>query len=99
MTQLDDFWNAYEKGCEELAWVQTVDEVMRICKAHFGSSSEEAFFPGGSGDVELLSILEEAGWRPVWTKAYYYFTIRQPDGKEGLTYIEGDLARGIRKPI
>jgi hypothetical protein len=99
MSNLTDFWTAYEQCCNELVGVQTVDEVMRICKGHFGASSEEAFFPGGCGDQELLPILLDAGWNPAWTQASYFFAIRQPDSREGLTYIEGDLARGIQKPI
>ena len=65
-------------------------------KSHFGSSSADAFFPGGSGDTEILSVLQDAGWHPVWIEAYYFFAIRQPDGKDGLTYIEGDIAKGIQ---
>lgn len=58
------FWDHYEQGCNELRGVQTVDEVMRICKSHYGSSSGEAFFPGGSGDEDLFSILLDASMTP-----------------------------------
>ncbi|MEC4763786.1 hypothetical protein VT930_11795 [Mycobacterium sherrisii] len=97
MSQLDEFWEHYEQCCTELAGVQTVDEVIDICHKHFGKSSGDAFFPGGSGDVEILSVLCDAGWRPVFVEAYYFFAIRQPDGKDGLTYIEGDIAKGIQR--
>jgi hypothetical protein len=93
------FWNHYEQGCNELRGVQTVDEVMRICKSHYGSSSGEALFPGGSGDEDLFSILLDAGRTPAWIQAGYYFAIRQPDSRDGLTYIEGDLERGVQEPI
>lgn len=95
---LDQFWQTYEEGCEELVGVQTVDKVIEICKGRWGRSSGEAFFPGGSGDIELLSILIEAGWSPVWVEAYYYFAIRDPQG-DGLTYIEGDIERGIQERV
>ena len=138
---LDEFWREYAEGCAELEGVQTVDKVIEICKRRWGVSSNDAFFPGGSGDQELLSILLDAGWRPVWIEASYYFAIRQPrdvcqvchekielkeldttaiwvhshadkdsycgcgDGStappstDGLTYIEGDIARGIQKRV
>jgi hypothetical protein len=76
-----------------------VDEVMRICNQHWDRSSGQAFFPGGSGDTELLTVLLDAGWRPAWIQASYYFAIRQPDGQDGLTYIEGDLEPGVQKPL
>lgn len=50
-------------------------------------------------DVEVLSVLVEAGWTPVWTQAAYYFGIRQPDGKDGLHYVEGDIYRGVGRPL
>ena len=93
---LDQFWRDYEAGCNELVGVKTVDAVIDICHRRWGKSAGDAFFPGGSGDVELLSILTEAGWDAAWVEAYYFFAIRDPQG-EGLTYIEGDIQRGIQK--
>ena len=90
------FWTDYDDGCRNLDGVQSVDEVIAICKRWWGRSSGEAFFPGGSGDAELLSILMGAGWEPVWVQAYYFFAIRDPQG-DGLTYTEGDIDRGIAK--
>lgn len=137
---LDQFWRDYAEGCKELAGVTSVEQVIEICLRHFGKSSGDAFFPGGSGDVELLSILTEAGWRTVWVQASYYFAARQPrdvcsichepievddapasqwvhshadkdvscgcgDGSvatpqsgDGLTYVEGDIYRGVQRP-
>lgn len=92
------FWKHYEDCCTELASVTTVDEVVEICHRHFGSSSGDAFFPGGSGDVELLSVLIDAGWSPVWIEAHYYFAIRDRHG-DGMTYIEGDIRRGVEKRL
>lgn len=99
MSILDTFWDAYDAGAAELEGVQTVDAVIAICGKHFGKSSGDAFFPGGSGDVELLEVLVEAGWTPVWVEADYYFAVRQPDGQDGLTYVEGDISRGVQKPV
>lgn len=143
---LDQFWVDYEEGSKELDGVKTVEKVIEICERRWGKSAGDAFFPGGCGDVELLSILMSAGWRTVWVKAHYYFSIRQPadvcencheaietvplfdnplvasqwvhshanrdvycgcgDGSmacpqsgDGLTYVEGDIYRGIQKPM
>jgi hypothetical protein len=143
---LDQFWVDYEEGCNELAGVATVEKVIDICYRRWGRSAGDAFFPGGCGDAELLSILMEAGWRPVWVKAHYYFAARQPrdvcticherielapildnpecanrwvhshadkdmycgtgdgataipGGGDGLTYIEGDIQRGVQRPL
>lgn len=98
-TPLDTFWKAYESATRELAAVTTVDQVIEVCYRHFGKSSGDAFYPGGSGDVELLSVLQDTGWNPLWVNAYYYFCVRQPDGKDAFTYIEGDIVRGVQKPM
>jgi hypothetical protein len=94
---LDQFWRDYEEGCKELAGVTSVEKVIEICLRRWGKSAGDAFFPGGSGDEELLSILVDAGWRPAWVQAYYYFAIRQPEGDDGLTYVEGDIQRGVQR--
>ena len=93
----DQFWKDYADGTAELEGVQTVDEVIAISLRRWGRSAGAAFFPGGCGDVELLSLLLDAGWQPVWIEASYYFAIREPGGGDGLTYTEGDIDRGIRK--
>lgn len=140
METLDAYWAAYDAGAKELEGVQTVDEVIDICAKYFGKSSGDAFFPGGTGDVELLPVLLEAGWKRVWVQASYYFAVRQPqavclvcrekiesdhrhgwihshadkdhycgtgDGATavpdtstgGLTYVEGDIYRGVQRPV
>ncbi len=96
---LNEFWTRLEQGCQELKGVQTVADVVRICYDRWGRSSEDAFFPGGCGDTELLPILLDAGWSPVWFNAEYYWAARQPDGQAGLTYIEGDIAATIQKRV
>ena len=99
----DEFWARYHQCAQELKSAKTVDDVIRICKSHFGKSSGEAFFPGGSGDEEVLSILLDAGWRPAWVEASYYFGIYEPDGwpdsNKALHYVEGDIYRGRGKPL
>ena len=98
-TPLDGFWAAYEAATRELAAASTVDQVIEICYRRFGKSSGDAFFPSGSGDTEILSVLSDNGWQPVWVRAYYYFCVRQPDGKAAFTFVEGDIFRGIQKPM
>lgn len=98
-TSNDVFWQHYAEASTELMAAKTVDDVMEICNKHFGKSSGEAFFPGGSGDTEMLAVLVEAGWSPIWVRAHYYFGIRQPDGKDALHYVEGDIYRGKGKPV
>ena len=99
----DEFWSRYAACAKELENVQTVDKVIEICFKHFDKSSGEAFFPGGSGDVEILSVLLDAGWKPAWIEASYYFGIYEPggypDSAKGLHYVEGDIYRGKGKPL
>jgi hypothetical protein len=96
-------WQDYAAGARELKSAKTVDEVIAICLKHFGKSSGPAFFPGGSGDEELLSLLTDAGWRPAWVRASYYFGIYEPDGfpdkDKALHYVEGDIYRGKGRPL
>lgn len=99
MTSNDVFWRNYDVCSQELATARTVDDVLRICNSHFDKSSGDAFFPGGSGDTEVLEVLIESGWHPVWVQAWYYWGILQPDRKEGLHYVEGDIYRGVGKPL
>jgi hypothetical protein len=97
-----EFWANYNKCNEELKSAKTVDDVIRICKSYFGKSSGEAFYPGG-GDEDLLGTLCDAGWRPAWIRAEYYFGIYEPggypDSSKGLHYVEGDIYRGKGKPL
>jgi hypothetical protein len=96
---LDQFWREYAEGCAELVGVQTVEKVIDICYRRWGSSAGDAFFPGQSGDIELIEILLDAGWSTVWAEASYFYAIRQPGAVDApvLTYIEGDVQRGNSK--
>lgn len=93
-----EYWRRHKECSDELATAKTVDVVIETCGRHFGRSAEDAFYPGGS-DEDLAGILVDAGWSIVWMAASYYFAAREPGGENGLTYIEGDIARGIQRRI
>lgn len=90
----DEFWAAYKECAEKLRDEgSTVAAVIRICKSFFGKSSGDAFFPGGSGDVELMEpLLEHGGWRVTWQAAPYHFKMTDQNGAR-LEYVEGDIYR------
>lgn len=43
--------------------------------------------------------LSDAGWRPVWIHADYYFAMREPEGSGVITYTEGDVDRGHQRRL
>ena len=57
-------------------------------------AENHAFFGGGGGDDPLHNALTQAGWRVIWSEAYYYYVMQHRTTGEKLTYIEGDVYRG-----
>ena len=92
----DTFWTNVDQCLDLLEWAQTADAVISILNEHFLVSAGDAFFGGSGGDRSLLSSLEKAGWRTIWTEAHYYY-VAQNDAGEVITYIEGDVYRGDRR--
>jgi hypothetical protein len=96
---LDPYWVNYERCLDRVqAEAKTVDDLIRIVNEHFDPSSADAFFPGG-GDRDMLGTLSEADWNIIWSQADYYFAARPPGGGDGITYVEGDIYRGIQRPM
>jgi hypothetical protein len=93
---MDSYWDNVTAGLDEVAKDGgTVEDVMRILKAHFGSSSTEAFCDGSGGDRSLYGVLmyERSDWTVVWSEADYYWCAKDANGDK-LSYIEGDVERG-----
>lgn len=86
------------KSADEVIAVLTDAEASPTVWAEYGTSSGDAFFAGSGGDDSVEEALEEAGWRHVWREASYYWAMRAPDGS-GVTYVEGDVYRGVQQPI
>ncbi|MCK0441278.1 hypothetical protein MUG78_17910 [Gordonia alkaliphila] len=59
-------------------------------------SDADAFFAGSGGDDTVWEMLEDAGWKIIWSEADYFFVAQSPEG-DCLTYIEGDIYRGDRR--
>lgn len=98
MTTLKDFWERIDESLDRIAVEgKTVEDVIRILNEYDSPSSGDAFFGGSGGDRQLLDALLDAGWRPVWVEAEYYFAVKEPHSDAGLTYIEGDVERGIQE--
>ena len=99
----DAFWTAIEAQLAELRTAGTADDVLRILSQErnpYGqdSSTADGFFAGSGGDGSVLAELENAGWRLTWFEAEYHWAAAAPNG-DRITYIEGDIYRGDRRPL
>ena len=92
---MDGFWAQIEAQLAELKQAATADDVIRILGGAEGASAGDAFFAGSGGDDSVEDALSEAGWTHVWRKAHYYWAMQAPNG-DGITYVEGDIYRGIQ---
>ena len=93
---MDAFWERIDNQLERLRSAKSADEVIAILDP---PSSGDAFFAGSGGDGSVYGSLMQAGWDVAWWVARYYWAMRSPDGQSGITYVEGDVYRGVRKPI
>ena len=98
-----DFWAAIDAQLEELRTAATADDVLRILSQDrnpYGrdSSSADGFFAGSGGDGTVLASLMDAGWELLWFQASYHWAARARNG-DRITYIEGDIYRGDRRPL
>lgn len=97
--QVDTYWANYERCLNRVeSSARTVDQLLAILNEHYAPSSGAAFFPGGA-DRDLLGTLRDAGWRPVWIRADYWFAMREPEGSGVITFTEGDVDRGDHRPF
>lgn len=93
---LAGFWAAVDRQLKELETAATADDVVRILGGSEQASSGDAFFAGSGGDGSVEDALDKAGWTHVWRRAPYYWAMKSPSG-DGITYVEGDIYRGIQK--
>lgn len=97
-----DFWENVDAYLLALRECSTVDQVLDLTEKHFpratmpGDARAQGFFPGGGGDDTPLYPLLSVGWTQVRVDADYYWAIREPGGDGVLTYVEGDLYRGMQ---
>lgn len=92
---MDGFWAQIDAQLEELKQAKTADDVIRILGGADQASAGEAFFAGSGGDGRVEDSLETAGWTFAWREAHYYWAMHAPNG-DGITYVEGDIYRGIQ---
>lgn len=98
-----DFWNSINKALDAIREDKpaTFNDVRDILHTygdpdHVGRFGDDAAFFGGSGgDRTLLEALRKAGWHVVWSESSYYYAVFHQDSNELLSYIEGDVERGI----
>lgn len=93
---MDKFWEAIDMQLAELRTAASADDVVRILGGKASASSGDAFFAGSGGDGSVEEALHAAGWVHAWREAHYHWAMRAPNG-DGITYVEGDIYRGVRK--
>jgi hypothetical protein len=105
----DPFWSAVRTQLDELTRATTADDVLRILSPERNpyrledpnwdgmDGGAQGFFAGSGGDNSVDDALETAGWGYVWARAAYWWVMKAPDGSF-ITYCEGDIYRGDRRP-
>jgi len=99
----DVFWKAVDRQLEELKSATSADEVLAILSPERNPYRDRdmisgaGFFAGGGGDYTPADSLLQAGWRYIWREAAYHYALYAPDGS-AITYVEGDVYRGDRRP-
>jgi hypothetical protein len=98
----DTFWATIDQQLTEAAKATSAEAVLRIFATAgnpYGDphiSGAPGFFAGSGGDGSLSAALSAAGWKWAWAEAHYHWAMTAPDGS-GITYVEGDLYRGVEK--
>lgn len=95
---MDEFWAEIDRQLAQLRTAKTVEDVMRVL-ANGDENAQQGFFGGSGGDGSVYEALMDAGWRVAWWDAGYFWAARCPDNRGGITYVEGDIIRGIQKPL
>lgn len=105
-----DFWAVIRTQLTELESAKSADDVIRILSSERNpyrmedpnwdgmDGGAEGFFAGSGGDNTVDDALDTAGWRYLWSRAGYWWAMQAPDGSV-VTYCEGDLYRGDRRPV
>ena len=92
----DGFWEDVDDQLVRLSTARSPEEVFAICPPVASVSVGAGFFFGDGDDV--MAALFDAGWILMWSKAPYYWAMWAPYARAGLTYVEGDLERGVTNP-
>lgn len=100
---IDTYWNQLATEREVLAQRKpsTSAEVVAILKEHDPMSvelTEDAFYSGANDGGSLAEDLEPAGWGYAWSESDCYYVLRHEGTGDSLTYIEGDVYAGDRRP-
>ena len=96
MSGLDWYWAIIDRQRGRLRVARTAGDVLRILGGKDNASSGDGFY-GGDGE-DMWEALRAAGWSDVWSEAGYHWAMRAPDGSV-VTYCEGDVYAGDRKPL
>ncbi|MER5883065.1 hypothetical protein ABT160_04480 [Streptomyces sp. NPDC001941] len=96
-----EFWTVVNAQLEELKSARSAEDVVRILSKErnpYGQESiaADGFFAGSGGEFTLREALEEAGWKLLWSRAWFWYAMESPDGSV-ITYIEGDIYIGNRR--
>ncbi|MDE8648101.1 hypothetical protein PXH69_24345 [Rhodococcus qingshengii] len=94
----DPFWDEINRKLDRVESATTADSVIEI----LGKDGDylvdgDAFFAGSGGDRPLFDALWKAGWHMIWSEASYFYVVQNNAG-ELMTYIEGDVYRGDKRP-
>jgi len=101
----DPFWIAIKEQLTELKSAESADDVIRILSPErnpYGPAwdgqdgAASGFFAGSGGDGTVRDSLDTAGWSLVWSRAWYWYAMKAPDGSM-ITYIEGDIYQGDKR--
>lgn len=109
MVTTDPFWLAVEAQLARVVAEKPdtfekvsgilMDPVYEALTQYQSVPSHHAFFAGGGGDATLYDALVEAGWRPMWSEAWYFYGMRHPVTNSELHYVEGDVYPGAGRPL
>lgn len=94
----DGFWAAIAEQLAELRTARSAEDVLPTLPPDYGDGGVDGYFGGSGGDDSVYAALTDAGWSIAWFKASYYYALTAPDGQSGITYVEGDIYRGVQAP-
>ncbi|MBT0774170.1 hypothetical protein KIH74_34815 [Kineosporia sp. J2-2] len=96
-----EFWAIVQRQLDDLCTARTGADVLRILSRQQAAAmldgatiAGDGFFAGSGGDGTVMESLTKAGWSIDWIRASYYWAMRCPDGREAITYVEGDIYPG-----
>lgn len=106
-----DYWASIDKALDTIAETEpdTFDGVRDILHQYgdpeypqpctVTKRADHAFYAGSGGDKPVRVSLNVAGWVTVWSEASYYYVMMHRASGEFLSYVEGDVQRGVRSTV